>query len=215
MSRETAELIFYAGICIFGFIWLVATVFVFRKLRAPRREEYGRAEEVETGLLTGEVRVPGDQEVFSQKLAEQIASAPGLGVKITERTPARVAFEVVRAGSAKPSVWGRGAIMLRQDGEDIRARYAFDLGRLRAILRLVAFLTCFVYGGIFLVGVPAIIWFVVLPSEDSAVRWQVVQICQMVHGVWPPFLIGWLWSRSVRSISTSLETLISNVRHMV
>ena len=54
--------------------------------------------------------------------------------------------------------------MLRQDGDEIRVRYAFDLGRFRSILRLVAFLTCFVYGGIFLVGVPAIIWFVVFPT---------------------------------------------------
>jgi hypothetical protein len=40
-----------------------------------------------------------------------------------------------------------------------------------------------------LVGVAAALWNYVAPNPNPAVRWQALQILQICHVLWPPFLI--------------------------
>ena len=37
--------------------------------------------------------------------------------------------------------------------------------------------------------VSGLIWTLVIPAQNPAIRWQVIQVVQMVHFLWPPFLI--------------------------
>ena len=44
-------------------------------------------------------------------------------------------------------------------------------------------------------GIAATLWHLVAPSDKLPVRWQAVQIVQIVHVLWPPFLIYFIWRR--------------------
>jgi hypothetical protein len=44
-------------------------------------------------------------------------------------------------------------------------------------------------------GVVAALWHLVAPSEKLPVRWQAVQVLQISHVLWPPFLIYFIWRR--------------------
>jgi hypothetical protein len=46
-----------------------------------------------------------------------------------------------------------------------------------------------------IVGVAAALWHFAAPSPAPAARWQAVQVVQMAHVLWPPFLIYGLWSK--------------------
>lgn len=44
-------------------------------------------------------------------------------------------------------------------------------------------------------GVAAALWHFVPPSKEPGMRWQSVQIVQIVHVLWPPFLVYFIWRR--------------------
>lgn len=71
---------------------------------------------------------------------------------------------------------------------------------------LVLFLEPVVIIGIFL-----LLWFFAVPNDSPGVRWQVVQVVQVIHVLWPPFLIYFLFIKfrgSVKTVSNNLPILI-------
>ena len=108
-----------------------------------------------------------------------------------------------------------GLITLRPDGGRVRVRYAVSMKRFARIMRVVTFLVCFVYGAIFVVGAPLLIWYLAVRGGSDAARRQVFQAFQMAHGVWPPFLVGFLAGHLRRTTARFFETLVSNVEHVV
>ena len=61
-------------------------------------------------------------------------------------------------------------------------------------------------------GVVAALWHLVAPSEKDPVRWQAVQVVQIVHVLWPPFLIYFIWKRlhvQAGNAAANLTTLAS------
>lgn len=72
-------------------------------------------------------------------------------------------------------------------------------------------------GIIFLVGLPVmllvgnLVWHFVLPSEYPAIRWQVLQTLQIAHALWPPFLVGAIYSIGRRQSKTYFSNLLSNL----
>lgn len=59
-----------------------------------------------------------------------------------------------------------------------------------------------------LVGTAALLWNYVAPSPQQAVRWQCVQICQIVHVLWPPFLIYFIYKRTLGTIKSAITRLL-------
>jgi len=48
---------------------------------------------------------------------------------------------------------------------------------------------------LFVVGIPVALWLIVVPNTAPAVRWQVVQIVQIVNFIWEPFVIYFVHRR--------------------
>ena len=57
-------------------------------------------------------------------------------------------------------------------------------------------------------GAVALIWFLVVPNNHPAVRWQVMQTLQIGHVLWPPFLVNSLYKKSRRTSENSLNNLL-------
>lgn len=220
MTVETARVIFFAIAGVMWLVWIVGTRFALRRLIPARGgEPYGPGKDEAADAITGEASVAGDAESISKKLAGQIATAGASGaaggaglVKITERTAERIVFEK-GAGTGAGLAFDEGLITLLPEGDRVRVRYAVSMKRFSKTMRTVTCLVCFVYGGAIVSVLPALLWFKVVQSDDEAVRWQVLQTLQMVHGVWPPFLVGFLSGRLRTVTARFFDTLVSNLEH--
>jgi len=226
MEQRTAEIIFFAVVPVLLLVWLAGTRFALSRTRRPALEEQepwpGPASEAGAGErdgIAGEVVVRGDAEPISRKVAGDLAAGTlfrdGSDARIIERTRDRVVFERLFGGRRPRSLpGGSGRMTFRQEGGRTRVRYALSGGN-GSLFRLIALLVCFGYGGLIVAGVPLAIWLLVVRSEDPAVRAQTVQVVQMVHGVWPPFLIGGIFGKMRKRIGDRLETYLANLEHLV
>jgi hypothetical protein len=92
-----------------------------------------------------------------------------------------------------------------------RVRYELGYERLAKRMRSISL------GIILLVGLPVmlvvggLIWHFVLPSENPAIRWQVLQTLQIAHALWPPFLLVTIYSIGRRQSKTYFSNLLSNL----
>jgi hypothetical protein len=82
-----------------------------------------------------------------------------------------------------------------------------DSSRLTRNFSLVMGLLLFVLAPVVLVGTAALLWNYVAPNPNQAVRWQCVQICQIVHILWPPFLIYFIYKRTLGAIKSAITRL--------
>lgn len=219
MPAETASLAFVAIAGSMALVWLIGVRFAFSRLRPQSRQADDRLGiDLPEDAIAGEDLIEGTRELLAKRIAERLmAFSPAATsplVKVTECTPARVAFERIAGMPGGPQLRFDAAVMtLTQEGSRVRVRYAVSLKRFSTRMRIAAFLVCFGYGGLFVFGVPLLIWHLVLPSEDPAIRGLVFQTFQMVHGVWPPFLLGSLSSSAIRATTGYFEGLLADLKH--
>ena len=62
-----------------------------------------------------------------------------------------------------------------------------------------------------LVGVPWLMFALVLPSPNPSVRGQCLQAAQMAHFLWPPFLLAFLARQPGRMFRARMEALVHNL----
>ncbi len=207
MTPEKTHVIFFVLASLMWVIWLVGTRFAFAALR---RNDSGPAEDI----IEGEAIVPGDAKIISQSVADQIAmySSSGQGpIQIIERTTMRLKFRRTPGPLIRPGpFFDDGEMTFLQEGENVRVRYAASLRRILRAARLVCVIVCYAWGGVLLIGIPILVWFLAVTNESEQSRWQVFQTFQMIHGAWPPYLIGVL-IRFMRGIPDRyFRSLLSN-----
>jgi hypothetical protein len=88
-----------------------------------------------------------------------------------------------------------------------RVSYELDLRPLAHKLGRVALTIVLAIGLPVMLLVAGLMWFLVLPSAVVAVRWQVLQTCQVVHALWPPFLV----TSRLRASARAAENLLRAV----
>ncbi len=227
MSAEMARIVFFAIAAVMWVVWYIGTRFALSRLRPGRAEPGPPADTADSEVadaITGEAIIEGEAEAVSKKLAEQLVSAAGAGgagaVRITERTPQRIVFEVGpgtasrRGGGHAGQAIDSGLIEIDPEGDRLRVRYAVSVKRFARIMRIVTYAVCFGYGGLVIVIVPLLIWMFVVGSAKEAVRWQVFQALQMVHGVWPPFLVGAIAGLRRRAAARFFDNLLANASYI-
>ncbi len=84
--------------------------------------------------------------------------------------------------------------------------YRLGFERLLRRIRSITLLIIFAVGLPTLVGVGAFIWFQVVPAPQPAIRWQVLQTLQILHALWPPYLVMSFYS--TRESKAFIESLI-------
>jgi hypothetical protein len=237
MSPETARIIFFSIAAVMWVVWLVGTRFALSRVSGPPvegkgpcsgdaatpgRQDLDMSPDIVTGEVVIDAVIEGGVEAVSKKIAEQLVSAAGAGggstIRITERTPERVVFERVpgASGGVAAQAMDSGIVRLDVEGDRIRIRYAVSLKRFMRVMRIAAYAVCFGYGALWVVGGPLLVWWLLFVREASpADRWQVFQTFQMVHGVWPPFLVGALAGGARRTAAGFLDALLANVVHIV
>lgn len=216
MSKETAEFVLYALTALLALVWLSGLIFVLRSSRPSG----GAASEGRTGpridepgWVEGEVEVPGDPDVVADAALKALASggAGGLGpVKILERRGGEILIEGAGWEGANAPALGRARLRFLPARTGGRTAVAFA-ARSGARGLLVASWVLLALGLVAIAAGFALVYSLVVPSEDLAVRGQVFQMFQAGHFVWPPFLFAGLYRGRRRALARRLEAFASNL----
>jgi hypothetical protein len=223
MTEATAQVLLYV-ITAAGFIvWLLGLQFLLtasrRRIAANRQaaEQLELSEPPEANWIVGSTEVEGQPAALAVKAAAVLAkeSIAALGpLKIVQRTGDRVTFERINPSLAMQPSWRggfrRGQLRLTPVGrERTRVDYAIEMAGGQWLLWL---------GGIFqALGLLALVvgfWVIstyVVPHPHPAVRWQTLQMMQVVHFLWPPFLCGGLYRVWGREVRAGFDALVNNL----
>lgn len=171
MLEPWARLVVLSGAAVGGAVWLVV-VALWLRMRAlpapPPLTAVARGvalDEAERSLL--ELALARQWQCVSRASGEILLALP-LGAKLTAR--------------------------LRRGMNGTEATLETDPTRLdRRFRRLLAIFVVLI--PLVVAGVVLLLMRLVVPSELPAVRWQALQVAQIVHVLWPPFLILFLHRR--------------------
>jgi hypothetical protein len=223
MSTELAQgvLTVITGL---GFIvWLVALQFLIVTYRIgkthPETDALPSPEQPPGNWLFGSVEVEGQLGALMDRAVSLLVKLgsfhPGAfgPLKIVERTQSRIGFERIgpAAGMQSYGAWYRRGLLsfTALDPGRTRIDYAVEQTPARWLLGLGwAFQTAGLVA--LTVGCWAVATFCV-PSPDPAVRAQTVQMIQVIHFLWPPFLCAGLYRQRKTAVLSQWEALVHNL----
>jgi hypothetical protein len=222
MDQDVARIVLGSLTAVGAVVWLMGLQFLlttFRGQRSREPEAFGELDfdrEDHEGWLAGSTEVEGEAPALASRAAAILiqGNLGALGpVKILDKAPDRIRFERVGmgAGRGSPGQWfRRGELRFTPVGAGrTEVAWAFETAAMRRLLW--AGLVIEAAGLIALVvGCWAISTYVI-PSPNPGVRWQTVQMVQVVHFLWPPFLMGGLYRKGVAALATQFEALASNL----
>jgi hypothetical protein len=222
MDEELAKTVL-AGITLVGaVVWLIGFEFLrasarkAREYQRQRADDGGVADEQSEGWYSGTADVEGDASALAARAAAVLARGNlatfGL-VRIVEKTDDRVRFDRADGGPGKrPATqrFRRGEFRFIPLGSGrTRVEWAVDPGGTGPLLFL---------GGLFqaaglvtLVVMCSALYTSVATSPDPAVRWQTLQMIQVVHLLWPPFLMGGLYRYLARAVAAQFDAMAHNL----
>jgi len=222
MDNATAQFTLYAVTIVGVLVWLAALI-CFNKasqihLRlaetADTRFDFG--ETVKRERVFGTAEVDGIPSELSARAANLLARH-GLrevgAVKITRQTDDHVAFEGCGpspAGRQSKSLLDRGQLQFTREAPGrTRIDYAVDLTGGRGLLIIGSALLG--VGALALVAGFVLMSVLVVPNAQPGVRAQAVQMLQVSHLLWPPFLVAFLYRRRYTVVQAQLDALVNNL----
>jgi hypothetical protein len=218
MTFNTAQLILAVIASIAVTTWLASAHYLANSpAKAAKRDRTepdwtDRESRIAAGTTTiiGEGEIAGDRDALSTKLAAKIARDgiwPGGPIEIVESRDGLLEF-TSPGEPANP----RGQIHLESAGTG-RTRYEYQV-EFRALGRLLKI--GWIIQGAGLVVLAVAYWALhtwVAPAASPAVWAQSVQLVQVVHLLWPPFLFGHRYRTQYRQVRRQLDTLLRNLPH--
>jgi hypothetical protein len=219
MGEETAQTVLYAIAAVAFIVWLAGLLFVVASSRLPKAAPAERFELAGPSLanaVTGTAEIEGRPAELAAKAASILAkgnAGPVGPMKVLERADDRVVFEGLSLDPAAPSL-GRfvrqGEIRFASAGMDrTRVDYRIDVTSGRGLLRAAAVVQL-----LGLIALVAGFWLIrtyIVPKANPGIRGQTFQMIQVVHFLWPPFLLAGLYRLRVRAVPRAFDALIHNL----
>ena len=185
MSEETARVIIVAGGFVGLLVWLVA-LSLYRRMSATGDPEFLEA------------RMPGrtPAEAISAVI-DQVKQYAAMA-KFTRPTPTSFSIEQggVQMHFAAERAGGETRLVAGLDDARLTRRFQWGMGLLVLLVMPAV-----------IVGLPVALWVWAAPNAQQDVRRQTLQIVQMVHVLWPPFLVYFVWWQ----IRKRMQAMASNL----
>ncbi len=194
MDENTAKAILLGGVAVGLMVWLLAVSHLIRMRR-------------QSPLIRKQTTVPNVSKRQAMVTLLRLLTEPAQTTpytlthgpsRITARSTDSVTFESHKCTTT---------VELRDFGSGVIVETEFDCSRIQhTYTRLVSlfvltFIPAAIYGAIY------VIWRYVIPNPNPGVRWQVMQVCQIVHVLWPPFMFSYQYKQA-RSIA---EAFVDNL----
>jgi hypothetical protein len=217
MSPEIAQQVVFGITAVGVVVWLLSLNFLVKSARLLQlAKQEGFSEPPAQNLLTGSAEVEGDPKALAAKAAAILAKGTLGPLKIVDKTDDRIVFERPDPGIANQPAgrwFRRGELRfmgLRQNRTQVEwavepaaFQWMLEVGSIVQIVGLVGLI----------VGCWAMSTYVAT-SPEPAVRWQSLQMLQVVHVLWPPFLFSGLYRRGIRGVTAEFEALANNLPYL-
>jgi hypothetical protein len=186
MDQQMARLVILAGVAVGAVFWLIA-LSMYRKMAAAET------------VREFEATIPGKRpsEAINDLLSEgrMFAAQARLERLADNRLHIRQSameldIEAVRHGEGS-------RITAVLDDSAYTRRFQLGFGAYILILMPLA-----------IGGVALALWHFVAASDSAAVRWQSLQVLQISHVLWPPFLIYFLWKKLREQVGNQVSNLL-------
>jgi hypothetical protein len=218
MEADVVRIIVIVVTVVGAVVWLAGLLFMLRAARERQAWAHQAAERFEINepdagsAIVGESEIDGKPEELAEKLARVLAR-DGLGplgpVKIVSCDPHEVVFHAADSSAQPTGGFRGGRVRLTPFGSRTRVEYALETSSGRV---LIALGWLFVVLGLLALAAGCFLMFAyVLPSANPGVRSQAIQIVQVVHFLWPPFLFGALSRQPARFLRARMEALVNNL----
>jgi len=213
MNASTAEMVLYAITAVAVVVWIEGLRFLAATVRKGRKagEEFAKPDEsAPADIIYGSAEVQGRAAELSQRAAAIMAAR---SIKICERTDESIVFETPRefvpgSNVNLPPLSGQMRFT-PLSAQTTRVDYALAKPRVRVLL-----IMGFVFQALGFAAIVAgflVIYFLVVPNQHPGVRWQTVQMVQVVHFLWPPFLFAGIYRKSASFVRAQFDTFIHNL----
>jgi hypothetical protein len=225
MDTETARWVFYAIATIGFIVWLAAAQFVGATIRSERDAvrrtmgEFGLDKAPSGRLQVGRTEVEGQPAELAAKAAGALVKS-GQGplgpVKILSKTDERLVFEGAGQNVVGQPSWrsvGRGQMQFTAAGPNRTAiAYAVELTSGQWLLTCALIFNALGLAALLVGSALMLTW--VIPNLNPAIRAQTVQMVQVVHFLWPPFLFAGLYRSVRRSVRVGFEVFVHNLPYV-
>ena len=213
MNAATAEMVLYAITAVAVVVWVEGLRFLAATVRKGRKggEEFAKPDDpAPANIIYGSAEVQGRAAELSQKAAAVMAAR---SIKICEKTDETITFETPRefipgTNVNLPSLSGQMRFTPLSD-QTTRVDYAVAQPHVRTLLILG-----FVFQALGFLAIVAgflLIYFLVVPSQHRWLRWQTVQMVQVIHFLWPPYVFAGLYRKSASFIRAQFDTFVHNL----
>jgi hypothetical protein len=222
MDENVARLIFAAVMMVGFFFWLWSLQKALALGRQSEPADWRMLPEEQVAHAdteTGSRIVRGEPELLSQSLARSLTQLGAGGFaplfEIIERNSERIALKKtgpLMCNQPAGMYFSEAEITFEPLGnETTRVSYLLGFDRLVKRVRVISLSIILGIGLPVLLIVGGVIWFFVLPSPAPGVRWQVLQTFQIIHALWPPFLVLGLYNTGRRQAKTYFSNLLSTL----
>ena len=224
MNVEMARMVLAVITGIGAGIWLLAFRFLLaagakpkpgqQAEEAPAEEHAARISRWPENWVSGSVEVAGQPALLADQAVSFLARGDMqvLGpIKIVEKTDDRIVFERPGPSTHPAGGWFRTGELHFTPLQPGRTRIDWGCGPFHLGWMLKAAWAIQCCGLIALIAGCLAIYHFVISSPDPAVRWQTVQMVQVIHFLWPPFLFGGLYRKVMQETAARLDTLASNL----
>lgn len=220
MTEATAQVIFCAIMSVGVAIWCLSLTITWRARLNCRRDSNASPVELFDGpTMSGELTVVGSPENITAGLVDafrpRLMGLYGAKYAVVEQTSERVMLKKLGAVVCnQPSglLFGDALFKFKPKGADrVCVSYTLGFASLARLVNTIAVATILGFGLPIMLLVGSLIWFLVIPSPEPAVRWQVLQTVQIAHVLWPPFLFFWILSHARRKSKAFVEQLVYDV----
>lgn len=216
MSIAVAINVFIA-IMLLGFtVWLIGLYFAMRIGRCSESPEKGAQHEDGFGRNTGETICDASKEQLLERIPK-ILRRQSLGIlnslfkvdEISEKELLVSRYGPLMCNLPSALYFSKVHFSFEQiSPKQTRVRYVIDQSAVMKRMRQVAMLILFFIGLPTMIGVGLLVWYLVIPAENGAVRGQVFQTFQIVHAIWPPFLFVAIAASANRATKGFIERVL-------
>jgi hypothetical protein len=186
MEEDVAKMVVAAGFLVGLLFWFLAVV-MYRKIAGSQPPE------------PIEAKIPGKSP--SEAIRDLIAQGQLFSNQASVSRPADNRLSVAHSGmrlDLEAIQRGGDALMVAKiDDSVFNRRFAIGLGAFVLLLMPAV-----------IAGVPYVLWNYVATSDSPGVRWQAVQVLQIVHVLWPPFMIYFMWKGIRRNVINSISNML-------
>ncbi len=217
MERETAEIVLYALTAALCLVWVSGLAFLLRTSGSARASdrphEADLLEPMGAGWIAGELEVEGEPSALAAAAARALASASVAGpetLRILSATEGGVVWEATGVQGARWPGLKKAGLRFSPGAAPGRARAAYAVRPCSRGFLAIAW-TLQLLGLLAIAGGFVLIRTLVVSSDEPAVRWQVFQILQAAHFLWPPFLFAGIYRSGRRTLRKRIETFIANL----